>query len=153
MDIDAADLETTQREGLGGEDIADLTGTNPKGNGSECTVGGGVGISAGDGHAGMRETLFRTDNMDDALLAGWQIKKGNTEFLTIFSECLQHLCRKTIGKWFNLVLRWNDMIDGGEGSLRVGDGESKVPQHPKSLGAGDLVYEVHPDKELGPFVG
>ena len=101
----------------------------------------------------MRKTLLRADNMDDALLAGWQIKKGDTEFLTIFSECLQHLYRKTIGEWFSLVLRWNDMIDGGEGSLRVGDGESKVPQHPKSLGTGDLVYEVHPDKKLGPLVG
>ena len=70
MHFDAADLHFPHGHGLRGEDVTDLGGTDAEGDRSEGAVGGGVGVAAGDGGAGLGDALLGADNVDDALFAG-----------------------------------------------------------------------------------
>jgi hypothetical protein len=45
------------------------------------------------------------------------------------------------------------VIDGSEGAAREGDFQAEIAEHPKGLGAGDLVNEVGTNEKLGGAVG
>ena len=77
VDIDAADLGLADRHGLGGQHVADLACADAEGDGTESSVGRGVGVTAGNGGAGLGDALLGADDVDDALLAGWQIEESH----------------------------------------------------------------------------
>ena len=138
---------------MGGENVADLAGANPKSHGPEGTVGRGVRIAAGDGRAGLGDALFGSDDVDDALLSRRDIEKGHPEVGAIFAQLLDHRVGEGVLEGFDPLVGRDDMVDGGKGAFGKGDFEAKIPKHTKGLRAGDLVNEMSSDKELSRAVG
>ena len=150
--VDAADLGLADRHGLRGEDVAHLACADAKSDRSECTVRGGVGVAAGDRGAGLRDTLFGTDDMNDALLAAGKIEEGNSGFGAVLTEFLHHGVGERVGEGLGSLVGRYDVIDGCEGAVRIENLESEVTNHAKGLGAGHLVNEVSADQKLGASV-
>jgi len=146
INIDAANLGLADRHGLGREDIAHLASTDAKGDGSKGSVGRSVRVAAGNRHAGLGDALLRPDDVNDALIAAGQIKKGNTGFGAVLAQFLDHRIGEGIGERFLALIRRNDVIDGGEGAVGIENLQAKVTKHPKGLRARHLVNEVRADQ-------
>ncbi len=149
VDFDAADFEFGEGEGLGGEDVADLAGADPEGDRPKGPMGGGMAVSAGNGHAGLGEALLGGDDMDDALAPGADVVEANVVVLAVLFEGGDHFFGEAIGEGAGLVVGGNDVIDGGDGAFGEEDGEVAIAQHGEGLGTGDFVDEVEADEELG----
>lgn len=63
IDLDAHVEGTALADGLRREDMLDFRGTDSEGEGTESSVGGGVGVTADDGRSGESETLLGTDDL------------------------------------------------------------------------------------------
>ena len=111
-------------------------------------MSGSVRISTSNGGSWLRNSLFRTDDMDDALLAACKIKEGDALFFTILTQRFYHFVGELIGKGFLAFIGWHDMIDGGKGALRIKHLHAEVPEHSKSLRAGNFVYKVGANQQL-----
>ncbi len=70
-------------EGLGGQDVLDLGGADPEGQGSEGPVGGGVAVAADDGLSREGDPLFGGDHMDDPLTGVVHGEVGHAEMAGI----------------------------------------------------------------------
>ena len=149
VDLDATDLEGAEGEGLGREDVADLRGADAEGDRAERAVGGGMGVAAGDGGAGLGDALLRTDHVDDALGAGRGVEEADAVVLGVLTEGLDHLLGDRVGIGFLELVGRDDVVDRGEGTLRVLHLEAEVPEHAEGLGARHLVDEVRADEQLG----
>ena len=57
---------------------------------------GSVGIPTGDRGSRLGDTLFRTNDMNYALLAGGNVKIGDSKLRTILAEFLNHFIGKRI---------------------------------------------------------
>ena len=104
-------LSGGQRHGLGCEDVAHLTGANPECDCTECSVGCGVGVPAGDGHTGLGDALLGSNDVHDALLAGAAIEESDTVVSTVFAQFLDHRVRERIGEWLRDFIGRNDVVD------------------------------------------
>ena len=67
-----ARLGLALKQTLAGENVFDLTCANAKRQRAERAVRGRVAVAAHDGHAGLRESKLRPDDVDDALLRAAQ---------------------------------------------------------------------------------
>ncbi len=67
--LNAAHLKAGEGHGLGGQDIPQLAGADPKGDGPKGSVGGGVAISTSDGHARLSQPQLWPNHMDNPLMA------------------------------------------------------------------------------------
>ena len=67
--LDTAHFERFHSHRLGGENVADLSGPDTESDGPEGSMGGGVGIAAGDSGSGLGDALLGADHVDDALFA------------------------------------------------------------------------------------
>jgi len=152
-DVDAADLEGREGHGLCGEDVAHLAGPDPERDRTERAMGGGVGIATGDGGAGLGDALFWADDVDDALVARFDVEVGDAEVAAILAEGLDHLVGEGVGEWLVAVIGWDDVIDSGESAVGIADAEAEFAEHGERLWAGDLVDEVGTYEELGLAVG
>jgi hypothetical protein len=65
VDLNAHVLRLALKNGLSGEDVLDLRRTDTEGEGTESTVGGGVGVTADDGGTGEGEALLGTDDLQE----------------------------------------------------------------------------------------
>ena len=65
----------------------------------------------------------------------------------------EHLLRQGIGERTGLIGGGNDVIDGGDRSIRATHGQALVPQGSKSLGAGDLMDQMQTHEQLGGSSG
>jgi len=145
--LDAADFHFLQRDGLSGEDVADLAGADTEGDRSEGAVGGGVGIAAGNGGAWLGDALLRADDVDDALFAGFEVEIGDAKVIAVLADRIDHFRCQWVG-WLILIDGWDDVVDGREGALREFYREIEIPEHAESLWRSDLVNEVCADEEL-----
>ena len=91
--------------------------------------------------------------MDDALLSGWDIKKGHSEIRTVFAQLLDHGICEGVLKRFNTLVCRHDVIDRGKGALWKGDFESQIPKHAEGLRTGDLMDQMGANKKLSRPVG
>ena len=144
--LDAPDLKRTEGEGLGGEDVAHLRGADTEGNRTERTVGGGVGVAAGNRRAGLSDALLRADHMDDTLGAGGGVEEADPVVLGVLAEGLDHLLRNRIGIGLLEFIGRDDVIHRGEGPLRELHLEPEVSEHAEGLGARHLMDEVRADE-------
>ena len=151
--LDTPDLRLVKRHGLGGEDIADLAGADAEGDRTERTVRGGVGVAAGDRGAGLGDSLLGADDVDNALLAGGEVEKGDAVFRAVLAERFDHGIGEIVTERLHALVGRHDVIDGGEGAVRIKHLEPEVAKHAERLGAGDLVDEVGADQELRSPVG
>jgi hypothetical protein len=101
----------------------------------------------------LGDALFGSDDVNDSLLAAAEVKVGDTKFDCIFPEFRDHGGGEWVSERFDLTVRGHNVVDRGEGSLRVGDLESKVPEHTKGLRARHFMNEMCIDEELGLPIG
>ena len=153
VDVDAADLEATQRHGLRGEHVADLGGADAEGDGAERPVGAGVRVTAGDRGARLGDALLGTDDVHDALLAGGAVEERDAELRAIAAQLVHHRLRERVAVGLDQLVGGHDVVDRGERAVRHRDLQAEVAEHAESLRAGDLVDEVGADQELGLAVG
>ena len=155
FDVDAECFWLVLRQGLGGEDVLDLAGADAEGEGSEGPVGGGVGVSADDGHAGLGEAELGADDVDDALVGGLDIVEFDTEVVTIAAEGVDLFGGDLVGdEQAVLDAGCGDVVvDGGDGAIGAADFAIGEAEAFEGLGAGDLVDEVEVDVEDGRLVG
>ena len=147
--LDAADLEGAEGEGLGREDVADLRGADAEGDRAERAVGGGMGVAAGDRGAGLGDALLRSDHVDDALGAGRGVEEADAVVLGVLTEGLDHLLGDRVGVGLLELVGRDDVVDRGEGPVRILHLEAEVPEHAEGLGARHLMDEVRADEQLG----
>ena len=106
-----------------------------------------MGITTSDGGAGLGDALLGADHVDDALLAGLEVKISDAEVIAVFANRIDHIGGEGISRLV-LVDRGDDVVDGREGPGRVFYGDTEIAKHSKCLRAGDLVDEVSSDEEL-----
>ena len=146
--VHAAHLQGVHGQALGGQNVPDLGGADAEGQRAEGSVGGGVGVAAGDGHAGLGQAHFRADDMNDALQARVEPEEGDAEFLHVFLDGAHHLLGLVVGEGPGLALGGHDVVHGGEGAVGIGHLQALFRHHVEGLGAGDLVDEVQADEKL-----
>ena len=73
-------------DGLGGQDVFYLAGTDTKGESTESAMCGCVTVTAYDCGAGQREALFRSDDVHDTLPLVVKAKVCEVEGLDILLE-------------------------------------------------------------------
>jgi hypothetical protein len=110
-------------------------------------VGGGVGISASDGGAGLGDALLGSNDVDDALFAGGEVEVGHTEIIRILAQRLHHFRSQRVLRGV-LIDGRDDVVHGGEGALRELHLEPEITEHAEGLGRGHLMDEVRADEEL-----
>ena len=149
VDVDAADLERAHGERLCRQYVADLRRPDSKRDSAESPVGRRVRVAAGDRNPGLREPLLRTDHVDDPLFSAFWIEEGDPVLPAVFLKSDDHVLGERIAKGSLAGVRGDDVIDGGEGTLRIGNGEAEGAEHAERLRARDLVNQVERDEELG----
>ena len=120
-----------------------------EGNRAESAVRGGVRVAAGDRGAGLGDALLRSDHVDDALGAGRGVEEADAVVLGVLTEGLDHLLGDRVGVGLLELVGRDDVVDRGEGALRVFHLEAEVPEHAEGLGARHLMDEVRADEQLG----
>ena len=53
-------------------------------------------VPAGNGHARLRQALFRADDMDNTLLARAYVEEGDPEVIAVLSQLLDHCIGKRV---------------------------------------------------------
>jgi len=97
--------------------------------------------------------LLWADDMDNALISGGEVKKGDSGLGAVFTQFLDHRIGKGIGEGFGPLVGRHNVVHGRKGTLRVENLEAKVADHTESLGARDFMNEVRADQKLCPAVG
>jgi hypothetical protein len=79
-------------------------------------------------------------------------KKRDAVVLGVLAEGLDHLLGDRVGIGLLELVGRDDVVDRGEGALRVLHLEAEVPEHAEGLRARHLMDEVRADEQLGlPF--
>ena len=126
-----------------------LTGPDPQGDRAEGPVGAGVTVPAHDRHAGLGQAPLRADDVDDPLVAGLRGQQRHAEVPAVPLDGGHHLLGQRVLQGAELTVGGDDVVDGGDRAVRVGDGQAALPEHGEGLRAGDLVDEVQADEQLG----
>ena len=125
----------------------DLGGADPEGQRTESAMGGGVGITADDGHAGQGETLFRADDMNDALADIIHFQIGNIELGAVCGQCFHLGTAFFIRNALVTAFGRNVMVRNRQRLAGAADRAARIPQPFECLGAGDFVNHVAIDIE------
>ena len=133
---------------MGRQHIADLARADPESDRTESSMRGSVRISTRNGGSWLGNSLFRPDDMDDALLSAGKIKEGDAIFFTILPQRLDHFVGELIGKGFLAFIGRHDVIDSGKRPMRIEHFHAKIPKHSKSLRAGNFVNKMGADQQL-----
>ena len=149
--LDLANLERFHGHGLGGENVAHLSGADAEGDRAEGSVSRGVRVTTSDGGTRLGDALLGSDNVDDALFARLEVEISDAEVIAVRADGIDHLSRKRVG-WLVLIFRRNDVVDGREGALRILHLEIELTEHAEGLRACHLVNEVRADEKLGATV-
>ena len=91
MDDDLPNFRAIEEHRLRREDFRNIAGADPDGDAAERSVRAGVTVPAHDRHAGLSQSLFRSDDMHDALTIIFQIKQRHTKISTVFFDGGHHL--------------------------------------------------------------
>ena len=87
--------------------------------------------------------------MNNALLAGGDIKIGDSKLRTVLAQCFDHLVCQRIRKRFRALISRNNVIDRRKCPAGIRNGQSQFPEHGKCLGARDLMDKMSADEQLG----
>ncbi len=148
VDLDSADVRAVERHRLRREDVGDLARADPERDRAERPVRAGVAVAADDRHAGLGQPELRPDDMHDPLEAAAEVEQLHAELAAVPLDRRHHLFGEGIDEGTGLAVGRDDVIDGGDGPLGVGDRQSAFAEHREGLRAGDLVHEMQPDEEL-----
>ena len=155
FDGDAEGFGLVLREGLGGHDVLDFAGADAEGQCAEGSVGGGVGVAADDGHAGLGEAEFGADDVDDALVGGLDVVEFDAEVGAVLAQGFD-LARGDLVDDVEAVgdgAGGDVVVDRGDGAVGAAELAAGHAQAVEGLRAGDLVDEVEVDVEDRGFAG
>ena len=133
-------------ERLRGQDVLDLAGADPEGQGAEGAVGAGVAVAADDRQAGERQAQLGTDHVDDPLVAALDVVERDAELAAVGPQRLDLPARQRVAD-VELVLGRHVVVDRGERQVGPADPAPGQPQAVERLRAGHLVDQVPVDVE------
>ena len=122
IDLDASDLELTERHRLRRQHVADLRRADAKRHGAKRAVRRGVGVAASDRGARLRDALLGTDDVNDTLFARGTVEKGDTKFLTVLTDFLDHRLGQRIAIRLGELIGRDNVVNRGKGAMRHRDG-------------------------------
>ena len=114
--------------------MLDLRSADAERKRAEGPVRGGVGVAADDGLAGLGDSLFRSDDVTDALVGALVAERGNAEFLAIDVELPDLRLGDLVEDGEVEGMRGARMVDSAKGEVGTADFESTVAQALKRLG-------------------
>ena len=125
--------------------MLDLAGADAEGERTESAVGGGMTVSADDGHPGLGQTELGADDVDDALLGVAHRIDLDTELCTVAAQGLDLGQAHRVG---DRTRGGRDvMVLGGQRQLGATHLAAAEPQAVEGLRTGDLVDQVEIDVE------
>jgi hypothetical protein len=87
--------------------------------------------------------------MNNALLAGGNVKIGYSKLRAVLAQFFDHLICQRVRKRFRASISGNNVIDCRKCPAGIRNGQPQFPEHGKCLGTRDLVDEVSADEQLG----
>ena len=131
--------------------MLDFTRTNAEGQGAKGAVGRGVGVAADNGHAGLGDTEFWTNDVDDALVLVAARENGNAELGAVLLEGFELALRDGVTHRDRQRLGGHVVVGRGERAVGATNAAVIDAQAVEGLGRGDLVDEVQVDVDEGGF--
>ncbi len=132
--------------------MLDFARANAEGQRAERAVGGGVAVTANDGHARLCQAQLWADDVDDAPVAAVHAQQGYAEVTGICLH-LGDLCRGHLVKDGHVERGGGHAVVNGSHSLiRPAHRQPARPQPGEGLRRRDLVDEVQIDVEYGRSV-
>ena len=125
--------------------MAHLAGADAERQRAERSVRGGVTVAADDGHAGLRESLFGTHDVHDALLVAGQVVKTNAEVGAILFHLIELGFADGVENRQVVRRGGRGVIHGRDGQVRPADFQAAVAQRLEGLRGGDFVAQVQID--------
>ena len=147
VDRDRHGLEGGHRQRLGGEHVLDLAGADAEGQRAERAVGGGVGVAAHDGHAGLGEAQLGANHVDDTLVGVAQGVQAHAELLGVLAQGVDLSAARDVRDRLINVDRGRVVVLGGDrqvGATHLASGEAQALE---GLRTRHFVHEVEVDVE------
>ena len=139
-------------ERLGGQDVLDLAGADPEGQGAERAVGAGVAVAADDRRAGERQAELGPDHVDDPLMAAVDVVERDAELAAVGPQRLDLPARERVAD-VELVLGRHVVVDRRERQVGPAHAPAGQPQAVERLRARHLVDQVTVDVEQRRLAG
>ena len=96
-----------------------LGGTDAEGQRAERAVGGGVGVTADDGHAGHGQAELRADHVHNTLFLITQRVDAHAEFLGVAAQGLNLGAAGQVGDGAEDVVGGGVVVLGGDGQVEA----------------------------------
>ncbi len=145
LDVHGHGLERLEAQGLRGHDMLDLGSTDADGHRAERAVGGGVRITAHDGHARLRESQHRGERVHDALVGIAERAQTHAEILAVLLQRAQlqrgrgvRVRTVDVDRRRVVVFRGDQLVD----VTRLAAGQTQALER---LRAGDLMHQHQVD--------
>jgi hypothetical protein len=119
VDVNAPYLQRVEREALRREDVADLRGTDAKGDGAKSAVRGRMAVAARDRHPRLRQAQLGADDVHDALVLAARRTRSvelDAEFAAVALEHARHFLGSEVDERPLLDAGRHDVIDRGKGA-------------------------------------
>src|ERR1019366_8258279 len=146
-------LRLALQHALRGQHLLDFAGADAESQHAERAVGGGVAVAADHGHAGLGESQFGADHVDDALLAAVHAEAAYAELGAVGFELIELFQRDLIEDGQRAVRRRNAVVGGGDGEIGTPHLEAALAQALEGLGRRHLVDQVQVDEQQGGSAG
>ena len=114
--------------------MLDLGGADAEGEGPESAVGGGVGVAADHGHAGLGQAQLRADGVDDSLVGIPQGVQPHPELGAVGAQGLDLSTAGDIGDRQVDVHSGGVVVLGGDRQVGATDRASGQTQPLEGLG-------------------
>ena len=88
FDVDSHGLWLCLENALRCQHLCDFACAYSHGDGSHCTMGAGVRVSAHDGHAWQGQGFLGTHDVDDAVVLGAHSEMRDAKLLAVVGKCL-----------------------------------------------------------------
>lgn len=147
LDGDGHGLRAGQRQRLSGQDVLHLAGADAERQCAERAVGGGVGVAADHGGAGLGQAQLRADHVHDALLDVAERVQPDAEVRAVLAQGLQLGARDRVGDRLVDVEGRGVVVLGGDGEVEAAHPAPGLAQPVEGLRAGHLVQQVQIDEE------
>ena len=114
---------------------------------AKSAVGRGVAVAADDGHAWQGETLFRTNDVNDALTVVEFVVVFDVEVGSVLCQGLDLECGFRVVDAVAAVRGRHVVVDDGQGLARLAELTARHTQTFESLRAGYLMDQMAIDVE------
>ena len=139
-------------ERLRGQDVLDLAGADPEGQGAEGAVRAGVAVAADDRQARERQPQLGPDHVHDPLVTALDVVERHAELAAVRPQGLDLPARQRVAD-VELILGRHVVVDGRERQVGASDPTPGQPQAVEGLRAGHLVDQVTIDVEERRLLG